>query len=80
MNVKIRNGKTEITLLKSNVSRILDAKYLVQSIARNEGLEESEELNACAVKLQAICQKYGAAHLDEKGELKVSEREKAALE
>lgn len=77
MKVDMRNGRTAITLTKSNVSRLLEARYIVDAIARNTEGDAAGRAAAAASELQSLAERYGANHLEVDGTLKMTEAEKA---
>lgn len=78
-----KDGKEHLELSRSETQRILESKYIAKQISRNIPQESNPQqtlvidfINAA----QKIADIFGSQHLDANGDLKQTERQKAADE
>ena len=79
MQVKFKNNQPSLVMHKTDVRTLKNAQYLLEFMERNLPEDSTTHTRAkcVAYSINELILEFGSAHLDEKGEIKRSERVKA---
>ena len=78
MQTTFTKGQQTLRMVKADAALFVQTAYLLGFLARNVDDDAERKLaTSTAETLRGFTKKYGAKYLDEKGNLKTTEKEKA---